>query len=287
MSFESALEHYAKAYEQQPARRQDLAKAATTDPRAQDAAHFFGLEKSAGPMNEADKAWKDTFLQRFTDIIALGRELDRTNFHRDPHVNLAVELAIEQIRTDPVEHNAFVAELLEIALENATEIAASDVDNKGAMPLTDARRALADDSWSREEKNLAANTGALIKRFKETPVRNPIEQASVGKGKSLAREVWKTVEPRASFWDKPKSAAVQKFAGKSPAEIRGDAKELARKIESECSEKLAKINAGATSATKSAGELHKSVRAVAKDLADLEESHNRRIAGLGTTVLRK
>jgi hypothetical protein len=262
MPFESFLDNLSREHNEYAKRRLEVARSGAS--QARDAAHFFGLEKSAGVLNEADKTWKENFLDRFTAIIALGRELDRTNFYRDPHVNLAVELAIEQIRTDPVEHNAFVAELLEIALDNATEIAASDVDNKGAMPLTDARRALADDSWSRDEKQLAANTSALIKKFKEAPVRNQNEQASVGMGKSLAREVWKTVEPRASFWDRPQSSSAQKFAGKSPAEIRSGANELAAKIDRECSEKLAKINAGSPV---SVGQLHKAVRAAGEKLA--------------------
>jgi hypothetical protein len=241
MSFESALEHYAKVYDQQPARRQDLAKAAAAEPRARDAAHFFGLEKSAGVMSEVDKAWSESVRTLLANAVALGRELDRTNFSRDPQVGLALELARQELRSDPIENNAFVAELLDIALDNAMEIAASDVDNKGATPLTDARRALAETSWSISQKREAAVLAAGIKEIQDRPIRNPIEQASVGKGKSLAREVWKTVEPRASFWDRPRA---QKFAGKSGDQILRDARELAARINRECSEKLAKIYGG-------------------------------------------
>jgi hypothetical protein len=150
------------------------------------------LEKAAGAPSESanggdDKAWRESVLTLLADAIALGRELDRTNFFRDPQVGLALELARQEPRRDPVENNAFVARLLEIALENAKEIAASDVDN--------------------ERLKKAAVVAALVKSVQDTPVQNPIEQMSVGKGKSLAREVWKTVEPRAAFWDRGKSGS--------------------------------------------------------------------------------
>jgi hypothetical protein len=294
MSFESALAHYGTAHE--TTRRQDLSKAATAESRTQDAAHFFGLEKAATAVaynnstaNEADTAWREAVLTLLANAIALGRELDRTNWFRDPKVGLALELVRQEIKNDPVENNAFVAELLEIALDNATEIAASDVDNKGATVLTDARRALAEDNWSTEKKKAAAVLKAQIKFIQDRPVQNPLEQMSVAKGKSLAREVWKTVEPRATFWDRPRSAtAVQKFAGKTPDQIIREAKELSAKIDREANEKLAKVNGGKSSSAavqqlrsaQTVGELQKAARALGEDLAKLKDGHNQRVGEL-------
>jgi hypothetical protein len=290
MSFESALEHYDRARRGQTASLQELSKAASALPRAQDAAHFFGLEKAADAANESanggdDRAWRESVLTLLADAVALGRELDRTNFYRDPQIGLALELVRQELRKDPVENNAFVARLLEIALENAKEIAASDVDNKGAKLLPDARRALAEDSWSVDEKKKAAVIGALVKSVQDTPVQNPIEQMSVGKGKSLAREVWKTIEPRCAFWDRAKSrsqtsASVQKFAGKTADQILRDAKELAAKTERECNEKLAKINGGNPSKDVQLSELQKSARSLSEELANFKDAHDRRITGL-------
>jgi hypothetical protein len=263
MSLESALAHYSKAYEQKTPSLQELSKASPSP--ALDASQFFGLAKSATEAamvrsgertlayntsaaneTEADTAWREVIFTLLADAIALGRELDRENFQRDPKVGLALELVRQQLRADPVENNSFVAELLEIALDNATEIASSDADHKGATALPDAQRAIAETKWSTTQKQQAAVLAAGVKRIKDTPVQNPLEQMSVAKGKSLARESWKIIEPRATFWDRPtrKSAAVQKFTGKTPDQIRRDAKELAAKTERECAESLAKINGG-------------------------------------------
>jgi hypothetical protein len=223
MSLESALAHYSKAYERKTTPLQELAKA--TPSPALDAVHFYGRENSTNLANESrgadDKAWTESVLTLLADAITLGRELDRTNFYRDPQIGLALELVRQGLRKDPVENNAFVAELLAIALENAKEIAASDVDNKTAKPLPEARRALAEDSWSVDEKKKAAVIGALVKSIQDAPVQNPLAQMSVAKGKSLAREVWKTVEPRGAFWDRGKptrtSASVQKSTPETKA----------------------------------------------------------------------
>jgi hypothetical protein len=295
MSFESALAHYSKAYEERTTRPQDLSKAAPAEPRAQDAAHFFGLEKSAGVATEADKAWRESVLTLLADAIALGRELDRTNFYRDPQVGLTLGVVRPELRNDSVENNAFVAELLAIALENAKEIVgASDFDNKRAETLLpDARRALAEPKWSTEYQQKAAVIGALVKRIQDTPVENPLAQMSVAKGKSLAREVWKTVEPRAAFWDIAKSGSetrtgVQKFAGKSGDQILRETRELTAKIERECNEKLAKIACGKSDpeavqqirSARPVGELVKAAGALAEELAKFKDSHNQRIRDL-------
>jgi hypothetical protein len=263
MSLESAIAYYATEREKGLKHLKELSKASPSS--ALDTVHFFGLAKSATEAAmvrsgertmayntsaaneaEADTAWRVSVLTLLADAIALGRALDRENFQRDPKVGLALELVRQQLRADPVENNAFVAELLEIALDNATEIASSDADHKGATALPDAQRAIAETKWSTTQKQQAGVLAAGVKRIKDAPVQNPLEQMSVAKGKSLARESWKIIEPRATFWDRPtrKSAAVQKFAGKTPDQILRDTKELSAKIERECAESLAKINGG-------------------------------------------
>src|SRR5579863_10493895 len=123
MYFKTALENFGREHDKYAKRKQEVAKDHTP---AQDPMHFFGFEKSAGAMTDADKAWSESVRTLLADAIALGRRLDSTNFSRDPQVGSALELARQELRSDPVENNAFVAELLEIALDNATEIAASD-----------------------------------------------------------------------------------------------------------------------------------------------------------------
>ena len=186
-------------------------------------------------------AWADKVKQMLADSIALGRELDRTNFYRDPKVGLALELAYEALKDKGFALPAFVAELLEISLRNAKEANHYYDSDRSTVYHRDANRSLVDTSWARQNQAKAAVIGALIKAINDRPMSQFDIQPSQH-GRAVAREAWKTIEPRAAFWDKPGSrAASAKFAGKTPAQIIQDTNDLAKRTDAECEEQLQKI----------------------------------------------
>lgn len=187
-------------------------------------------------------AWADKVKQLLADSIALGRELDRTNFYRDPKVGLALELAYEALKDKGAALPAFVAELLEISLRNGKEANHYFDNNRSTVYFRDVNQALADTSWARQNQAKAAVIGALIKAINDRPLGQFDIQPSQH-GRAVAREAWKTVEPRAAFWEKPgANAASAKFAGKTPAQIIQDTNDLAKRTDAECEEKLRKIH---------------------------------------------
>ena len=186
-------------------------------------------------------AWADKVKELLADSIALGRELDRTNFYRDPKVGLALELAYEALKDKGVALPAFVAELLEISLRNAKEANHYYDNNRSTVYFRDTNQALADTSWARQNQAKAAVIGALVKAINDRPLGQFDIQPSQH-GRAVAREAWKTIEPRAAFWEKPgANAPSAKFAGKTPAQIVQDTNDLAKKINEDCEEQLRKI----------------------------------------------
>ncbi|MGB8799441.1 MAG: hypothetical protein WCC97_02035 [Candidatus Acidiferrales bacterium] len=186
-------------------------------------------------------AWADKLKELLADSIALGRELDRTNFYRDPKVGLALELAYEALKDKGVALPAFVAELLEISLRNAKDAPHYFDNARSVVYHRDVNQSLADSSWARQNQAKAAVIGALVKAINDRPLGQFDIQPSQH-GRAVAREAWKTIEPRAAFWEKPgANAASAKFAGKTPAQIIQDTNDLAKKTDAECEESLRKI----------------------------------------------
>jgi hypothetical protein len=197
-------------------------------------------------------AWADKLKGLLADSIALGRELDRTNFYRDPKVGLALELAYEALKDKGAALPSFVAELLEISLRNAKNAPHYYDNDRSTVYFRDANQALADSSWARRNQEKAAVVGALIKAINDRPLGQFDIQPSQH-GRAVAREAWKTIEPRAAFWEKPGAkAASAKFAGKTPAQIMQDTNDLAKKINEDCDEQLRTIY-GRSDLQKSAG----------------------------------
>lgn len=226
-------------------RRKKIADEWAIDLRAKDneRANFSKAAQSVSDKipNLDGPAWADKVKEMLADSIALGRELDRTNFYRDPKVGLALELAYEALKDKGPALPAFVAELLEISLRNAKESNHYYDNNRSTVYHRDANQSLADTSWARQNQAKAAVIGALIKAINDRPMGQFDVQQSQH-GRAVAREAWKTIEPRAAFWDRPgANTASAKFAGKTPAQIIQETNDLAKKIDEGCDEQLQKI----------------------------------------------
>jgi hypothetical protein len=204
--------------DEQQRRRQELAKELAADQPLTDAAPRGGLNKtSAIDMRPGvdGQEWADQVKQVLTDSISLGRELDRTNFYRDPKVGLALELVYEALKDKGAALPAFIAELLELSLRNAKDAPHYYDNARSVVYHRDVNQSLADSSWARENQAKAVQIRDLIKKINDEPVVGMLSFQQCKQGRAFARTAWETIEPRAAFWDKTAATAAAKVYGRA------------------------------------------------------------------------
>ncbi|HUE42051.1 MAG TPA: hypothetical protein VMP12_00745 [Candidatus Sulfotelmatobacter sp.] len=185
----------------------------------------------------ATGSWVDGVKDLLADSVALGRDLDRSNFARDPQVAATIERAEKMMAGEEYAPAAFIAQLLDLSLGDARQSVLSLGKSGGTL--------------SPDVRETAAVIGALIKTVNTRGYAFQGETLQAQHGRRVAREAWKAIEPRAAFWDRPvngasknASSSLSKFAGMSPDQIRQNAADNAARIERECAEALSKVAGG-------------------------------------------
>jgi hypothetical protein len=236
------------------ARKKELAKELSAEFQSARGTDSINLTKSL----IATGSWVDGVKDLLADSVALGRDLDRSNFVRDPQVGATLEKAEKMMTGQEYAPAAFIAQLLELSLGDARQSVLSLGKSGGSL--------------SPDVRETAAVIGALIKTVNTRGYVFQGETQQAQRGRQVAREAWKAIEPRAAFWDSPQftektevgdaikmmrarldglrkiaqetfgySNPSGKFAGMTPDQIRKSATSHAAQIDRDCSATLQKI----------------------------------------------